>query len=116
MDGVGEGEGVAGAGFEGAGVDREVAVSLREVVGVAAGERGRGGEWVSARVVEARPLVDVPAAFVDELVVAAAEQDEIREGGGATAGPVVEVVGVEEAAVVAAGEAAAAVSGFQGAA
>ena len=102
MDGVGEVEGVA--------------VSPGELVWVAAGERGRGGEWVSAGVVEARPLVDVPAAFVDEAVVAAAEQDEVREGGGAASGPVVEVVGVEEATVVAAGEAAASVSGLQGAA
>jgi hypothetical protein len=47
---------------------------------------------------------------VDEAVVAAAEEDEVSERGGAASGPVVDVVGVEEAAVLAAREATAAVA------
>ena len=116
MDGVGEVEGVAGAGLAGAGVDSELAVALEELVGVAAREPGHRRERVSSGVVEARVGVDVPAAFVDEAVVAAAEQHEVCERGVAASGPVVEVVGVEEAAVLAAGELAAAVAGAQGAA
>ncbi len=49
-------------------------------------------------------VVDGVAAFVDEAVVAAAEQQEVVEAGHATACPVVDVMAVDEAAVVTAGE------------
>ena len=60
---------------------------------------------------EEAPLrVDAVAAFVDEPMVAAAEQEQVAERGRAASRPVVDVVGVEEAAVLAAGKAAAAVA------
>jgi hypothetical protein len=51
-------------------------------------------------------LVDDVAAFVDEAVVAAADQEEVVEVGLAAAGPVLDVVAVDVHAVFAAGEAA----------
>jgi hypothetical protein len=53
---------------------------------------------------------------VDEAVVAAAEEDEVREAGLAALGPMSDVVAVDEAAVLAAGEAAASVADSQRAA
>jgi hypothetical protein len=110
VDGVGEVEGLAGAGLAGCGVDSEVAVAGEELVGVAARQRRHRWQRPSAGVVEALSPVEVPAALVYEPVVAAAEQHQVSERGGATARPVVEVVGIEEAAVLAAGEAAAAIA------
>jgi hypothetical protein len=68
----------------------------------------RGGSDV-VRVAEAHPFVDLVAAFVEEAVVAAAEQDEVVEGGLAASRPVMDVVCVDKP-VLAAGEATAAVT------
>ena len=58
---------------------------------------------------------DFPGGVVDDAVVAAAQQDEIVEVGGAAVGPVSDVVGVGPAGGVgAAGVGAALVAGGQG--
>ena len=79
-----------------------------------------GGDGLSARVREhglARcPHLDRVAAFVDQAVVMAAQQDEVVEAGLAAVGPVVDMVGVDEAAGRAAGEAAARVAALERAA
>jgi hypothetical protein len=49
---------------------------------------------------------DAVAAVVDEAVVVGAELDQVGQVGAAAVGPVVDVVGVEEAALGAAWEAA----------
>jgi hypothetical protein len=51
--------------------------------------------------------VDAVAAFVDEPVVASAEQQQVADAGRAASRPVVNVMGVEEAAVLAARKSAA---------
>jgi hypothetical protein len=57
--------------------------------------------------------VDGEAVLVEEAVVVAAEQDEVVLAGRAAVRPVVDVVGVEVVASVAAGVAAAAVAAFE---
>jgi hypothetical protein len=57
-------------------------------------------------VVEAHLVVDGVTAFVDESVVAAAEQQDVVQAGHAAARPVLDVMAVDEVAVVAAGKSA----------
>ena len=57
--------------------------------------------------------LDRAATFVDEPVMAAAEQDEVVDAGLASMRPVVDVVGVDETVVLAPREAAAAVATSQ---
>ena len=63
-----------------------------------------GRKWVTPPIVEAQTAVDVPAALVDEPVMAAAKQHEVVSRCLAASRPVVDVVGVEEAAILAAGK------------
>jgi hypothetical protein len=66
---------------------------------------------------DGRLEVDVPAVFVYEGVVAAAEQDQVGQGGGSAVGPVPDVVRVgPRRRPVAEREAAAAVAEDQGSA
>ena len=77
-------------------------------------------EFGAAAQAEADDLVGVAAdehlALVDEPVVMPAEHDQVAFVGGAAMGPVDDVVGIEEAPMLAAREAAAAVAGLDRAA
>src|SRR5207247_1724671 len=103
------------AGARGAGrlVDVEVSVTLDELGRPTLWQRRRVGDRLSPGVVEAAMLVDAVAAFVDEPMVVTAKQQQVLHRRRSAAGPVVDVVGVEEAPVLAAGEAAASIARAQ---
>ncbi len=106
-------EAVAGrARHAGAGVDRWGAAS-DERLAVAALGLGRRADGAAVGAAEGDALsvaVGGVAAFVQQAVVVAAEQQQVGERGVAAVGPVVDVVGVDEAALGAAGELAAVVA------
>src|ERR671915_974113 len=91
-------------------VEAVVSVAALQLDGFAGGalRGGRHGLAVAAAEAERAPCAafDPVAALVDEAVVVGAEVDEVGQVGAAAACPVVDVVGVQIAALRAAGEAA----------
>jgi len=87
--------------------DARAFVAFVEGVDVSGWGARNGGDEDPVAAAEADSVVGVGfdgvAAFVDEAVVVPAEEDEVVEAGVAAVGPVLAVVGVEVAAVRAAG-------------
>ena len=109
VEGVVEVEALATAEVVGVLVDADCGVRCDELTGIAARQRRDGRDLGAPGVVEASLVVDRAAALVHGAMVAATEQGEIRERGGAAVRPVTDVMSLSEANT-AAREAAAAVA------
>lgn len=110
VDRRGEIEAFAEAGRTGPVVDREVAGALGEPLETATRKRWRRVDLTAPRIEETSRVVDSIPAFVNRAMVSAAEEHEVSQRCLTALRPVTDVVGVDEPAVLAAWEAAAAVA------
>src|SRR5207247_7133180 len=105
------------AGLASAGADRKRAVALDELIRIARrrprDSRDRPSPAIPEADLSARELDDRVPALVHERVVTTTKQDEVVELRLPATCPVPDVVRIEEAAALAAGEAAAAVPRLQ---
>src|SRR5207245_5684823 len=101
-------EALAGAGVAGSIVDRVPTVRGNQVPRVAARQRRNSRDLNPPPIEEPSLFVDGIAALVHRAMVAAAEQDEVVERRRAAVSPMLHMVRVDEAAILATGEAAAA--------
>jgi hypothetical protein len=106
LDGAGEDvgdvthlDGLSTCGTHGSRPEVEVITERAELFDAPLGQRRHRGHRQAERVAKHALGIHRPAALVDEAVVTATEQEQVRQVGGAAVGPVLDMVCLEKARV-----------------